>query len=211
MEKVGTDKLTYLLDEYKYRHNLIWRTLITITLAVVILSYLPYVDYVRGFRQSGFGSLLLFLPLLAVFIAMFGCRVMEYELSLFWRIVLAYHYLQNQFIKDTYHDRPDVKPFELPEIKQEVKDRQEKEHDQDKDDSRAKKDNQVENDKQEKPGKDDSFFKSVRFYLKVLLSLSVVNIIAASLWIVLCIVTLQKIKEVIDIGIHAVKAGFGIT
>ena len=105
-------KLSYLLDEYKYRHDLVWRVLFRITFIVILLSYLPYAPYLQGSLAEAFGSRILILPVLAVFLAGFGIKVLNNELDLFWRAVVPYHLLQKQFFEKTFPGRDDVKSFD---------------------------------------------------------------------------------------------------
>ena len=67
--------LSHLLDEYKYRHDLVWRLVFRLTLVVATLSVIPYLPRL----QNEAHSILLIPPLLAVLVAGFGFPVMRNE------------------------------------------------------------------------------------------------------------------------------------
>jgi lysylphosphatidylglycerol synthetase-like protein (DUF2156 family) len=109
--------LSYLLDEYKYRHDLIWRLLFQITLVVVVLSYVPYLQYGTGSVATTFGAVVLTLPALAAIIAGYSIRLMAGEFDLFWTVVVPYHLLQKYCFDKTFAEHPEVKPF-VPDKKE---------------------------------------------------------------------------------------------
>ena len=101
---IEIEKLRHLFDEYKHRHDLVWRAIFQISVVVAVLSYLPYVDAVKGFRSSCWRFLLLVLPVMAASMAGFGIFVVKNELNLFWRAVVAYHHMQNEFLSTNIPD-----------------------------------------------------------------------------------------------------------
>ncbi len=64
-----TEELQYLWDVYKYRHDLVWRTIFKITFAVLFLSTIPYIEKWDSIHLD---SLTLLFSGLGVFLAIFG-------------------------------------------------------------------------------------------------------------------------------------------
>ncbi len=110
-EKVAL--LSYLLDEYKYRHDLCWRLVFRLSSVVALLSVIPYIkDELTG----QLGRWMLSPPLLATFLAGFGILVMRNELILFHGSVKSYHHLQDKFFDDVIDDEKTREEVKHPEV-----------------------------------------------------------------------------------------------
>ncbi len=89
------EKAKLLWDEYKYRHDLIWKNLYKITAALVALSVVPYTGKVVTEAFGGYGEnflrwFLLVPPSLAVVVALYSFVVMDNEIHLFQQIKEEY-------------------------------------------------------------------------------------------------------------------------
>jgi hypothetical protein len=90
--KSALDKADYLWKEYQYRHDLVWRLIFRFTAAVVLISIVPYVQ--TEIAQD-LGWVIVFVPILATFLGIFGIIVMRNELDLLDKIRREYRKLQN--------------------------------------------------------------------------------------------------------------------
>ena len=77
-----------LWDEYKHRHNLVWRFVAQVTLAAVFLSIVPYIA--PRLAIEALGRWLFVVPTLALLLVFFSLRVMSNELELLRRITEAH-------------------------------------------------------------------------------------------------------------------------
>ncbi len=71
-------QLSYLWDEYKYRHDLIWKHLTRSTIAVIVLITVPYSDQFNNEK-----ILIIFAPVLAIGYTLFTYIILERELELY--------------------------------------------------------------------------------------------------------------------------------
>jgi hypothetical protein len=106
------DDLNYLWDEYKYRHDLIWRTMIRIAVVVITLAILPYT--VDEEIAELLGNLILVPPLLAVLLVLFGGLLIRNELRLLSYIKETYRPLQNDFFQSRLGNRADIEQDQIP-------------------------------------------------------------------------------------------------
>jgi ABC-type siderophore export system fused ATPase/permease subunit len=97
-------ELTYLWDEYKYRHDLVWRVALRLTFVVASLSVVPYVNDTLTTKM---GHLMLVPPIVAVVLAVFGSAVIINEYCLLATIKNAYHRLQAKFFEQTFQQLDD--------------------------------------------------------------------------------------------------------
>ena len=97
------EKWDLLWDEYKHRHDLVWRVVLQITTAAVILSVVPYlapkpiVLYLKNW--------VLLAPALALLLVLFSMMVVYYELVLLGKIRTAHRLLQNNMF-EMGHTKP---------------------------------------------------------------------------------------------------------
>lgn len=94
---ICTDEANLLWDEYKYRHDLIWRHLIRSTVAVVALIT---VSYTTKFKENE--TLFIIAALLAIIYTIFSFIVLNLELTLFEKIKVFHRKRQNDIYKDLY-------------------------------------------------------------------------------------------------------------
>lgn len=87
----GTDEANLVWDEYKYRHDLIWRHLIRSTVAVVTLVT---VAYSTAFEDDPL--LFIVAALLAVAYTVFSFIVLNSELALYEKIKVLHRQRQNR-------------------------------------------------------------------------------------------------------------------
>ncbi|MGH1484262.1 MAG: hypothetical protein ACRBM6_37275 [Geminicoccales bacterium] len=88
------EELQYFWDEYKYRHDLCWRTVYKISFAVVVLAAIPYV---RDDLTNALNCWMLFPAGLGVLASILGMFVVWNELDRFAKIKTSYRHLQNLF------------------------------------------------------------------------------------------------------------------
>ncbi|GAA3546029.1 hypothetical protein [Zobellella aerophila] len=80
-----------LWDEYKYRHDHIWKKLFQITIGVVLLGAVPYLkpDITRVLQ-----GWILIAPLLGTVLSLIAIFLMHFELCLFAKIAQAHRHHQ---------------------------------------------------------------------------------------------------------------------
>jgi len=85
---------TYLWDEYRYRHDLVWQLVFRVTAVATALLIAPFLasGSVRAILREG----LLFLPGLAILVILIGYYVLACELRLLKKIRDAYREVQNR-------------------------------------------------------------------------------------------------------------------
>lgn len=96
------DTHALLWDEYKYRHDHIWKKLFQVTVAVVLLGAVPYL---RADIGQQLGVWILATPLLGSLLSVIALSLMHFELALFARIVAA-HRRQQERHCGIRHDAP---------------------------------------------------------------------------------------------------------
>jgi hypothetical protein len=85
-----------LWDEYKHRHDKVWRVIFQITTAAVVLSVIPYLNLEV---VSGLVWWILLVPLLAVVLVRFAFLVIENEIHLLFRIRNKFWCVQHEVFK----------------------------------------------------------------------------------------------------------------
>ena len=86
------EKAKLLWDEYKHRHDLVWKLIFQITAAAVVLSVVPYLAPEPIVRYIGRGVLIA--PALASILVLFSMAVVYNELILLGKIRTAHRRLQ---------------------------------------------------------------------------------------------------------------------
>lgn len=82
-----SDPHELLWDEYKYRHDHIWKKLFQITIAIVLLGSVPYLKpEVTQVLQNW----ILIAPLLGCILVLISLMLMHFELTLFSKIATAH-------------------------------------------------------------------------------------------------------------------------
>ena len=87
-----TEELNCFWDEYKYRHDLSWRTFYKASFIVVFLAVIPYV---RVDLTEDLKWIILIIPGLGVIVAVISWLVINNELKRFEKIKCSYRELQN--------------------------------------------------------------------------------------------------------------------
>lgn len=87
----------YLWEEYKYRHDLVWRLLFRFTGAIVAIIIAPYV-YTDA--SSEVGNWIIVLPLLALILSIIGFFWIRFELDLFGSIDYKFNEYQSYIFND---------------------------------------------------------------------------------------------------------------
>jgi len=90
------DQVSYLWDEYKYRHGLCWQAVYKVIAAVLFLGGLPYV---QPELTNDLGRFVLAPPILGTMFAVFGVYIVNNELRLFSYAKVAHNKLRKRFIK----------------------------------------------------------------------------------------------------------------
>jgi hypothetical protein len=88
--KITSEEANLIWDEYKYRHDLIWRLLIRSTVAVIALIT---VSYSTNFEENK--ALFIIAALLAVVYTVFNSVVLNSELVLYERVKALHRQRQN--------------------------------------------------------------------------------------------------------------------
>lgn len=95
--------------EFKYRHDLMWQRIFRLTVAVVLISIIPYAQPIVA---KLIGYWILIAPLLATALAGFAFSVIRHEPKLFERIASEYMWHQNKlFATEPKHDIDAPHPF----------------------------------------------------------------------------------------------------
>src|SRR5262245_18401422 len=97
-------ELSYLWEEYKYRHDLVWRVALRLTAVVASVSVIPYVNETLADRL---GRWILVPPGVAVLLAILGIAVIANEYCLLALIRMSYRRLQKDWFEETFKDRKD--------------------------------------------------------------------------------------------------------
>jgi hypothetical protein len=95
--EICSDEANLIWDEYKYRHDLIWRHLIRSTAAVVALIT---VSYTTEFKENE--TLFIISALLAIIYTIFSFIVLNPELTLFEKIKMMHRQRQIDLYNDLY-------------------------------------------------------------------------------------------------------------
>jgi len=160
LSDIPVQKAQVLWNEYKYRHDLVWRVLFQVTAAAVILSVAPYlappevVYYPRLW--------LLAAPVLAFVLVVFSIQVVNTEQNTLDKIRSAHRCLQNDLFEQYRLCWPDQQmPVEGQDQQKPIK-------------------------KQESSPR--SFTELANFYLRALAVLSAANtVVCALFWIYSCV------------------------
>jgi hypothetical protein len=99
----------YLWEEYRYRHDLVWRLVFRVTAVATALLIAPFLA--DKSVQNVLGEWLLCLPLLAIAVILTGFYVLPRELELLRKIRDAYREVQNQVL---HHLEPQWTPHDPP-------------------------------------------------------------------------------------------------
>jgi hypothetical protein len=84
----------YLWEEYRYRHDLVWRVVFRVTAVATLLSIAPFLA--RESIQETVGRSLVVLPVLAVFVVLAGHYELRLELELLGNVRSAYRQVQHR-------------------------------------------------------------------------------------------------------------------
>ena len=112
----GLDRAKYLWEEYRYRHDLIWRLLFRITLVAALLSITPFT--INDSIRHRAASWIYLLPVLAFLLALGGWLLLVKEFQLFQPIDNLYRRFREQALKEQL---PSPSVGDLREISQEQK------------------------------------------------------------------------------------------
>lgn len=105
------DELSYLWEEYQYRHDLVWRVTLRLTFVAAFLSIIPYAN---DSLSTKMGKWMLVPPGLSVLLAIFGSAVIANEYKLLLMIKDAYRCLQSEFFSQTFGERKLCKVPQYP-------------------------------------------------------------------------------------------------
>jgi hypothetical protein len=99
------EELQLLWEEYKYRHDLVWRVIFQLTAAIVILSVIPYInrDIVQVLKWG-----ILSAPVLSIALIIFGFFLVNNELDLFHKIKDEYRERQTKLFPKITHEHGGV-------------------------------------------------------------------------------------------------------
>jgi hypothetical protein len=89
---------TYLWEEYRYRHDLVWRLLFRVTSVAVLLLFVPFLtnDSVRDVADNW----ILVPPAIAILVVLMGIVELGLEMRLFERVKDAYREVQDVVLMD---------------------------------------------------------------------------------------------------------------
>jgi hypothetical protein len=94
----------YLWEEYRYRHDLVWRLVFRVTAVATALLIAPFL--VDKSVVEVLGNWLLCLPILAILLILTGFYVLQRELQLLKKIRNAYREVQNRALEHLEHWAP---------------------------------------------------------------------------------------------------------
>jgi hypothetical protein len=99
-EGVPTASLDFanLWEEYRYRHDLIWRLLFRITFVAVVLTITPFT--INDSIRNRVGGWLILLPALAILLAFGSWRLLVIEFRLFEPIDNLYRWFRARAVKE---------------------------------------------------------------------------------------------------------------
>jgi len=113
LEPPAPEQLSYLWDEYKYRHGLCWKAVYKIIAGVLVLAVLPYA---KPELIKPLGCWMLAPPMIGTLLAAFGIFVVNNELRLFAQVKVAHRVLQNQFFESVLKE-DDVRKMAMDDLK----------------------------------------------------------------------------------------------
>ncbi|MCG8689743.1 MAG: hypothetical protein MI806_00895 [Minwuiales bacterium] len=89
------DRIGVLWEEYKYRHDLVWRVLVTGTVLAATLGAVPYtiIDQIDALWPWVLAP-----PLASVFVVIGTALVLEREVRLMNHVMVPYHRLRDEFV-----------------------------------------------------------------------------------------------------------------
>jgi hypothetical protein len=94
----------YLWEEYRYRHDLVWRLMFRVTSVVTILLLVPFIAD-DGARRIA-GNWILVPPILAIAVALMGIIELDLEMKLFKRVQDTYRECQDAILQNTKTWKP---------------------------------------------------------------------------------------------------------
>jgi hypothetical protein len=101
------EQAKYLWEEYRYRHDLIWRLLFRMTAVAVLLSIAPFT--IDDLAEERAGAWVDALPAIALALVAISWLVLLFELSLFNPIDRVYTAVQDKAVgKKVREEAPDV-------------------------------------------------------------------------------------------------------
>jgi hypothetical protein len=86
-----TDLLKSLFDEFKYRHELFWKLLGWISVAVLTLDTFPFLKDGGQYNLPKLAPMLFIFPLVGAIITLFGGTLLTLEYRLLARVETAYN------------------------------------------------------------------------------------------------------------------------
>ncbi len=102
----------YLWEEYRYRHDLIWRLLFRLTLVAVLLTITPFT--INQSIRDRVGGWLTLLPILAILLAAGSGVLLAAEFKLFAPIDSLYRWYREQALEGL----PEYQADELQKLSQ---------------------------------------------------------------------------------------------
>ncbi len=109
----STEQLSYLWNEYKYRHGLCWKAVYKIVAVVVVLTVLPYA---RPDVTKLLGYWMVIPSLLGTLFAAFGVFIVNNELRLFAKTKVAHHCLENRFLSTVFRESDVMKESDVKKL-----------------------------------------------------------------------------------------------
>jgi hypothetical protein len=103
----------YLWEEYRYRHDLIWRLLFRVTAVATTLSIAPF--GIEDLVREKVGLWVAFLPVLAVLLVVGSAPLFSTELHRFHKVKDFYREVQSEVVGQQAHDsRPELFNWLIP-------------------------------------------------------------------------------------------------
>ena len=102
------DRANYLWEEYKYRHDLIWKLLFRVTFVAVVLTITPFT--ISKPIRDGVHDWLTLLPILAILLAVGSCVLLATEFWLFRPIDTLYRWFRGLRPLPCHRPRPRARP-----------------------------------------------------------------------------------------------------
>ena len=92
----GADKLSALWEEYRYRHDLVWRILVTSAILVTTLSIIPYTS---SEVAQAYKNWILLAPLGSLIAVILSAKVLEREVELMDAVYKKYDAISNELLE----------------------------------------------------------------------------------------------------------------
>ena len=104
------DRMKFLWEEYRYRHELCWKLIFQITIAVIIILIIPYT---KTAIAKSIGNWIAILPVVSIILLWFSFQRLDRELDILHRIRKKYRDMQNLIYEMGHPEDDDAFSFQV--------------------------------------------------------------------------------------------------